>query len=284
MRDFLKQITFPKRLNLLFISIFLFGVATSMNAVIFPTILRLNAVNPTNIGIAFATDVFGGIIMSFILHRLVKNLGIMNALNISAIGYALVTALIFFYQGFLIWLCLAFFMGMCFFAFNITRYAWMNILLTSHRRSVALGIFSMVLASGVAAGPVIVKFSGAQNYISFLISAAITIISLMFLAPMRASDKVRIAAKRIPLIDFFRNNPRCFLARFFLDFQSYLLLTLTVVFGEKIGLSPEKSGLLITACMISGFVDVWVGFALKKKDAYRLIRYGFFGCFLCFTG
>jgi MFS family permease len=101
---------------------------------------------------------------------------------------------------------------------------------------------------------------------------------------MRGSDKVRIASKRIPLVEFFKKNPRCFLARFFLDFQSYLLLTLTVVFGGKIGLSPEKSGLLITACMISGFSDVWVGFLLKKGDSYKMIRYGFLGCVICFSG
>ena len=252
-----------------------------MNAVIFPTILNQNNVSAANIGIAFATDIFGGIIMSFFLHKLVKKIGMMKALALSSLGYAAATSLIYFYQNFFLWLTFAFFMGNCFFVYSITRQAWMNILLTSHRRAVALGIFSMIFSSGLALGPVIVKFSGAENYLSFLISSGITIISFLCLTSLKKSAYTKISEERIPLKEFFQKNPRCFLARFFLDFQSYLLLTFTVIFGKRIGLSYEQSGLLITVFMASAFFDVLIGFALKKISAYKMINIGFLGCIYC---
>ena len=282
-KKFLKQIIFPKRLNLLFLSIFLFAISASINAVVLPTILSVHGVSATSIGLAFSTDVFGGICMSFFLHNIVKKLGIMRALFFSALLYALVTAMIYFYQSFPLWLLFAFVMGNCFFAYNITRQAWMNILLESHRRSVALGIFSMVLASGLAVGPMVVRLIGAGNYNSILLSGFFTLLSFFALIPMKASSRVRVGSMRIPLLQFFKNNPRCFLARFFLDLQTYITFTLTVVFGTHIGFTFEQAGLFITAYMISGFVDVWVGFALKKINPYKMILLGYIGCLGCFA-
>jgi MFS family permease len=72
------------------------------------------------------------------------------------------------------------------------------------------------------------------------------------------------------------------MTRFFLDFQTYLLLTFTVIFGRKIGLSYELAGLLITAYMSTGFFDVFVGFLLQKTSPYKLINIGFLVCLYSF--
>lgn len=61
------------------------------------------------------------------------------------------------------------------------------------------------------------------------------------------------------------------------------MLTFTVVFGVKMNFSYEASGLLITAFMISGFFDIFVGFLLKKHNPYKLVNFGFIGCMFCFV-
>ena len=140
----------------------------------------------------------------------------------------------------------------------------------------------MTISAGIALGPVIVKLTGAQNYTSFIVSAILVILSYLCISQIKNADNIDLSAKRIPLITFFKNNPRCFLARFFLDFQSYMLLVFTVIYGVKIGFSYEASGLLITAVMVSGFFDVWVGFALKKINPYKMINIGFLACIYAF--
>lgn len=196
--------------------------------------------------------------------------------------YAMIILLIYFYQNFYLWILFAFIMGNLWFMYVITRQSWLNMLLQNHQRGVGLGIFSMLISAGIALGPVVVNFCGAENYLSFTLSAAISLISFAFLLPLRNQPQPDLEAKRISLKQFFRTNPRIFLARFCLDFQTYLLATLTVLFGVKIGLTYEAAGLLISSYMASGFFDMFVGFLLKKWNPYQLINFGFLGCLSCF--
>lgn len=253
-----------------------------INLVTFPTILNQNGVDASKIGIAFTLDALGGILMSFFLSRFVGRFQMMRALGIAISLYVASILLIYFYQNFYLWGSIAFVMGICWFGYVITRQAWLNMLLKNKQRGIAMGIFSMLISAGIAFGPVIVRFSGAENYLSFLISAFLAILSYLCLIPLKHTAQPKIESQRIPLKDFFKKNPRCFLGRFFLDFQTYLLLTFAVVFGSKVGLSYEAAGLLITAYMASGFFDVFVGFLLKKISPYKMINIGFLGCMYCF--
>lgn len=282
MPNFLKQLTFSRRLNFLFLSILLFATAVGINIVTFPTILNQNGVSPAFIGIAFTTEIIGGIFMSFFLSNFVAKYGMMHALRITSLSYAAAIALIYFYQNFFLWAAIEFFIGACWFSYFITRQAWLNIILENHQRGVATGLFSMAISAGIALGPVVVSMIGADNYLSFVASAGLTIISFLCLRPLAHSAQPVLESKRIPLKEFFKNNPCAFVTRFFLDFQTYLLMTFTVIFGIKIGLTYEAAGLLLTSYAASGFFDVWVGFALKKISPYKLINIGFLGCIYCF--
>ncbi len=278
----LQSLKFSRELNLLFLSILLFATAMGINFVTFPTILTLHQVNPALIGLASTCEIIGGIFASFFLSRIVSKLGMIRSLGISSSGYAAAIALIYFYQNFYLWIAFALFMGCCWFIYVIARQSWLNILLTDEQRGIATGIFSMIVSAGLATGPVIVNFVGASNYLPFFISAILVLISYFCISLLKNSPQPEIESKKIPLKDFFRRNPSCFMTRFFLDFQTYILLIFTVVFGVNLGLTYEAAGLLISAYMASGFFDVWVGFVLKKVSPYKMINIGFLGCIYCF--
>jgi MFS family permease len=278
----LRQLKFSKELNFLFLSIFLFAGAMGINFVTFPTILNQHNLDAAHVGIAFTTEIVGGLFMSFFLSRLVNYLGMVKVLRIASFTYAASILLIYFYQGFYLWIGFAFIMGNCWFAYVITRQAWLNILLNTENRGVGLGFFSLVISIGIASGPIIVSYLGASSYLSFLASSTLVIASFFCLKILIKNPLPKISSQRIPLLEFFKKNPRCFLGRFFLDFQTYLLMTFTVIFGVRIGLSYEAAGLLITAYLASGFFDVVVGFLLKKYNSYKIINIGFLGCITSF--
>jgi len=279
---FFRHFIFSREVNLLFLSILLFSTAYGINIVAFPTILTKHGVDAAHIGIAFTFDVLGGVIMSFFLSKFTSRFGVMKALQIVAATYATAILVIYFCTNFLLWIAIAFIMGTCWFSYVITRQAWLNALVAKHKRGIMLGIYSMIGSSGLALGPAIASLIGPDSYSLFIISALLVITSCALLIPLEKEVLPIISPKRIALKDFFLKNPRCFLTRFFLDFQSYLLLTFTVVFGVKIGLSYKAAALLITAYMVSGFFDVWVGFLLKKYDPYKLVNFGFLGSVSCF--
>lgn len=277
-----KQLSFSRELNFLFLSILFFAIALGIDAVIFPATLNKHGIDAAQIGIAFTFDCLGGIVMSFFLSKIVARLKMMPALAISCLSYCVMILLIYFYQNFYLWILFTFTMGNLWFVYVITRQSWLNMLLPEYQRGVGLGIFSMLISAGIALGPVIVKFSGATNYSSFVISAIFASLSFACLLPLRKQPQPQLISHRIALLEFFKTNPRLFLARFFLDFQGYALAAFTVIFGVKIGMSYELAGLLISAYMASGFFDVFVGFFLKKLNPYQLINVGFLGCLCCF--
>jgi MFS family permease len=279
---FFKNFVFPREVNFLFCSIFLFATAYGINIVAFPTILTKKGFDALHVGIYFTCDVAGGVAMSFFLSKFIARFGIVKALRIVAITYSIAITTIYFCYNFFFWISIAVVMGACWFSYVITRQAWLNILVKNEERGIILGIYSMVISAGLATGPLITSLFGADNYLSFLTSALLVIISLILMKPLQQKPCPIIQSERIALKDFFKKNPRCFLGRFFLDFQTYLLLTFTVIFGTKLNLSYEAAGLLITAYMASGFFDVAVGFLLKKLDPYKLINLGFIGCLSCF--
>jgi MFS family permease len=278
----LQNFKFSRELNFLFLSVLLFAIAMGINLVTFPTILNKHGVNTKNIGLAFTLDAFGGILISFFLSKIVARLTMMRVLRLACFTYAAIILIIYFYQNFYLWGALAFLMGAMWFIYVITRQSWLNMLLRNDQRGIVLGIFSMLICAGIALGPVIVKFSGADNYLSFVISATLAALSFFCLKPLNKTPQPKLESERIALKEFFKKNPRVFLGRFFLDFQSYFLVAFSVIFGVKTGFSYEASGLLITAYMASGFIDPVVGFLLIKWTPYQLINFGFLGCLCCF--
>jgi predicted MFS family arabinose efflux permease len=138
-----------------------------------------------------------------------------------------------------------------------------------------------MISAGLAIGPVIVKFLGAENYSSFLASSFLVLLSFTILTPLKKMPAPQITSQKIPLAEFFKTNSRCFLGRFFLDLQCFCMLAFTVIYGKKIGLSAEDAGLLITAYMTSGFLDIFIGILIKKFNPYKLINLSFIGSLVC---
>ena len=276
------NLIFIRQTKFLFLSFFLFATAVGINLVTFPSILKLNKITPSQIGIAFACEVFGVAITSFYLSKFVAKFGPFKSIRISSIIYASIVLLIFFYQSFWLWLLLVFVLGCCWLVFAITRISWLNTLLTNENRGIGLGIFSALISLGVASGPVIVKLTGSQNYLSFVVSAILVLLASQSLYSIKNLAPNSINSDRISLINFYKKNPNSFFSRFFLDFTTYIIITLAVVFGTSIGFSNENSGLFITAYMASGFFDIVVGHLLNKTSAKKLINIGYLGCLYCF--
>ena len=276
------NLIFIRKTKFLYLSFFLFATTIGINLVTFPSILKLNKISPSQIGIAFAIEVCGVAFMSFFLSKFVARFGIINALKIASIIYSSIILIIYFYVSFIFWLLLIFILGCCWLIFAISRLSWLNLFLNDDERGIGLGIFSALISGGIAFGPVIVKFSGAESYLSFAISAISVLCASLCLNPLKTELQPQINSERISMIKFLKKNPNSFFSRFFLDFTTYSMLSLTVVFGTGIGFSNENSGLLITAYMTSGFFDIFVGFMLKKTPAKTLINIGYLGCLYCF--
>ncbi|MFZ9180584.1 MAG: MFS transporter [Rickettsiales bacterium] len=276
------SLLFLQPTKFLYLSFFCFASAIGINLVTFPTLLKSNKINPSQIGLAFGVEILGVAIMSFFLSKLAGKIGIIKSIKYAAIIYSSIILISFFYYNYFWWLFLVFILGCCWLVMAITRISWLNNMVSTEDRGVALGIFSALISLGVAFGPVLVKIFGASSYWSFLTSATLVLMAFLSIIPLKKHLDFHINSQRISLKEFYKKNPNNFWSRFFLDFTTYVIVSLSVVFGISIGLSPELSGLFITAYMASGFFDIIVGFILKKVSTKKLINIGFLGCLYCF--
>ncbi len=262
-------------LYILFLSIFIFACSVGINIIIFPALLVSNNISPSKIGIATAVETTGAIFMSFFLAKIVKKIGVISVLLIATSIYSFIIFIANSFLGFIWWLILIFILGCCWFSTAVIRQAWLNFLTNNKDRGMVIGTFSMIISLGLATGPMIVSVAGARSQISFIISAFLMITSFLIIKLFFKQPSPVINIDAMPIKEFFLNNPIASLARFFLDFQVFLLITLTVPFATKINISFEQAAMLIGAFMLSGFCDLIIGAMLTRFNPYKVVNIGF---------
>lgn len=264
-------------------SIFLGAVAYGINYVIFPATLIKHDISSFLIGLSASIELLAGVIISFIISKIVSRISVIKAVLLFGIFYATSIFLIYFYQNYFLWIGFCAINGACWFSLLVIRNAWINRLLHDKNRSIVLALTTTVFCIGFACGSLIIKNLGAQNHAPFLISSGFIVFSILSLLLVKNSAPQQIHAQRIGFIEFFRQAPNIAIARFALEFQNVCIVALTIIFGVKIGLTPENAGLLIAAFMASGFCDLYAGFLVQKYDRKKMIIFGFFGCLTTMT-
>ena len=230
----------------LLFSILIASISFGINIVAFSAVLLNHQVSPFLIGTANAIEVFSSIILSFFFSKIVSRLTILKAAIVFAAIYCASILSIFFYQNFYLWLFFCVLNGSSWFALFVIRQAWINHLVHDKNRSIILALTTTIFCGGFIGGSFVVKYFGALNYTSFLLSSSFIALSILILILIKDTRPKTIDSQRIGFYDFFKHNPRVALAKFLLDLQNFCLITLTVIFGVKIGLSAENAGLLIT--------------------------------------
>lgn len=282
------SLLFGQKTKFLYVSFVLFATAFGMNLVLFPALLQANNIKPATISYTFVFETIGIITASLGFSYLNLKLKPWRIFVSAIITYTSLVLLIYFTaNNLIIWFSFTFILGCCWLIIVVSRFAWLNIFLTQQNRGLGVAFFSTAISLGLAIGPVLVKFLGAVNYFAFAISGSFILLAMLVLLPIKnhiTTNATNVnTANKITLKSFWQKNKQCFLARFFLDFQTYNLMTCTVIFGKSIGFSPENAGLLITAYMASTVFDVVAGFLLKKYQEKNLINIGFGICFCCFS-
>lgn len=264
------------------VSFFLTALTAGIIMVISPNVYNNNNVSDIGIAGLLALEFLFAVIVTSFLSHFSKKASIIKLSMIAAIVYAILALMVFFYVNYFFRVILAILLGSCWLSFVTMRLSWLNDIVNNKQRAMAIGLYSAIVSLGFTLGPVIVKAFGADNYFVMLLASAQVILAFVVLLPIQKSQPKNLDSKRISLKRFFVKNPRCFAARFLLDFQVSAILFFTVVFGKKIHLSAEDSGLLISAFAISGLFDFIIGFFILKYNPYRIISVAFTGTLMCF--
>ena len=267
---------------LLLLSAFIFWIAVGINIVIMPALLIKNDISATKIGIASIFELSGSIIMSFVLHKIVKKLGVSSAVKYATIIYAVIVLISYFFLGFFFWLAIALSTGFCWFICTIIRQFWLNSLVNNRYRGLLIGAFSMIISFGLVIGPAIVSLTSADNYFNFVLSAFLLLLSYYILQYFCHTKLPEISEQKyLPLKELISKHPNLASGRFFLDFICFSFVSFVVVFATKKSLTPEQGCLFYAAFSLSGILDLIVGILLVKyPKPQKMLNIGFIIC-LC---
>ncbi|MES2677119.1 MAG: MFS transporter [Pseudomonadota bacterium] len=268
----------PAIIILLF-STFLFTFSAGINAVSFPLILYQHQVSPVLIGVIEGVEILAGVLIAKFLYGLSHKIGALRMILIFAVIEAAMILILPLHYSFWWWIFLVLISGLSWFIIIALRQSWINISTTNNRRSMILALNSTMICAGFALGPIAVKLIGAGQYLVFIISAILVLISCFSLLVIR-KHQPKLDAEKADYWQIIKTHKSGFIARFLLDLQIVVIILFTVIYGLKNGLSAENSGILVSAFMTVGLADFFIGWMINNKELQKYINFGFLGALL----
>ncbi len=173
----------------LFFSAFIIGIAFGGLAPLLALVLESRGVSTLMIGLNSAMSPIGVISTTLITPWLIKRLGAVNTLLLGS-GIIMLAILLFpVFDQLFIWFALRFVIGIGLALPWVVSETWINRATLSSSRGRVMAIYTMILALGFAAGPVVVAFTGSKGAVPYLIYAtfvglsALPILWIRHLAP-----------------------------------------------------------------------------------------------------
>ena len=97
-KQIIKDLKIIGNLKLLFFSIFIFATATGINAVTFPALLTINNISPRAMGFATIIEIGSGIIISFVLPKIITKFKPIPSVTIASIIYSIAIIIAYFFS------------------------------------------------------------------------------------------------------------------------------------------------------------------------------------------
>ncbi len=154
-----------------------FAITQGLTYPLLALVLERQGHSPAMIGINTAMTPLGLLLSAPLLPVVARRYGPVRVALASALGVALLLAVIGATRSLWIWFPARLLLGFAIDGLYITCETWINQLAPERLRGRILGLFSSVLALGFASGPFVVAVAGSEGWPSFLVGIAIALLS-----------------------------------------------------------------------------------------------------------
>ena len=162
-----------------------FAITQGLTYPLLALVLEAQGISPTVIGLNTAMTPLGLLLSAPLLPVVARRFGPVRVALASAIGVAVLLALIGATRSLWIWFPARLLLGFAIDGLYITCETWINQLAPERLRGRILGLFSSVLALGFASGPFVVALAGTQGWTAFLVGIAIALASAALVVAVR---------------------------------------------------------------------------------------------------
>ena len=251
-----------------------FAIAQGLSYPLLSFILQRQGVSPGMIGLSAAMTPIGFIVSSPLIPAVSRRFGGgRTALTCAALS-ALTLALIGWTQDLYAWFLLRFLLGLAVNPLYVLSEVWVIALAPPSRRGRIMGVYTMLISAGFAAGPLCLLFVGSEGWPPFIVGiVAFAICGLCLAAVLdRLPDMNGGGGRHVSVFGFI---PLAWLLLFAVVVAAGFeqgILALLPVYGTSYGIAETSMSALL-AVMIAGNIALQVPLGLlAERWSARLVR------------
>lgn len=220
-------------------------------------------------GLNAAFGVAAIVLVSPLVPRLVRAMGVLGALY-TGISVATVAILLFpMTDNLVLWFAFRFMLGAGMAVHWVVGETWMNAVASPKTRGLVSGIYSTLLGAGFAAGPLVIAGVGADGHLPFTIGAILILLSALPLTLARRLAPRDVGDSEGGLLRTLGMAPLIMAAVFVCGFIDMAILSLLPLYGLRAGMG-EQDALILLTVLISGTTAMqmpigWVADRLGRR-------------------
>jgi MFS family permease len=252
-----------------------FAVAQGLTYPLLSFILERQGTASGLIGLSAAMTPTGFIVSAPFIPALSRRVGAARLAILCSMLAALSLAAIALIQDVWVWMPLRFLLGFFANPLYVISETWLLSLTPAERRGRILGLYSSIVSTGFAIGPLSLGLVGTESWQPFLIGiAAFLACGLIVLAVVRRLPQMPHEGEAISVGGFFKMAPLLLLAVFTAATFEQILLSLFAVYGAALGSAEERIASLIT-CFITGnaALQIVLGRAAERFGSRRTLLF-----------
>jgi MFS family permease len=261
-----------KRIILILIGNFLYGISTGLNATILPLLFDNYDVSRTLIGFLFAAEMASVFVVMPFLPFLTRKFGPPKILIATAIMRNTLLLIIPLVTSVELWLPLMFIFGTGSMTMFTIILFWVNSISVDHNRGFSIASVNLGLSLGVAVGPLTLSFLGIDDYLPFIVSSLVSFSSLIVYGLIFNSMPKSIGLPNKKTWAIIKTSAKPIIAGMFGDYIFFTMASFIVLFGISLGLSEIDAAKLITFMLAGGIlVDLPVGVITDKYNKFAVL-------------
>lgn len=251
------------------------GVGMSLTIPLLSFELERRNVSGIVIGLQTATSALASIVFSFVVPRLMVQLGLRRLL-VTAILVGAATILAFpITPDVWAWFALRFILGASLATLFIVSEYWITAVAEENRRGFVMGVYATFLSIGFAAGPGVLAVFGSVGWLPYLIGAAILVAGLgPVLLGGGAAPEHGHHRQTVPVLSIITAAPTAVLAAFFFGAIESANFSFLALWGQRTGFSEQDAALLLTVTFLGNVaLQIPLGYLADRMDK-RVILLG----------
>ncbi len=251
---------------LILLATLLVQVSVGVNAVMIPVHLSNMGFNKIEIGFCLSLEIFAVLCISSYINKILSKFGLFKSLLVATLLRALVMWRLAELQQYWAWLMCMFLYGMCTNIFLIALQTWLGTLSLKRFSGLVIGVYSAVLAIGVALGPLALDIvGGIEGVMPFYMNAVIILVTFVpFILGFWLIPKIH-STGTARVFYILKNAPIVMFSAFVGGITFFGLPAFSTLVGIQDGLPADKAAYLITAFMLGA---ICIGLILSSVSDF----------------